>query len=211
MEKIIVFGAAGGTGKQVVKQALLKGHKVTAVVRNPTALTFRHERLDIVRGDVFQLRTFESAVVGKDVVISCLGIQRREPTTVYSEGISNILKVMQAAGVKRIICLSAAAVVVPPKSSFLMKFIIKNILQRIFKYTYADMRIMEKILLESNLKWAVIRPPWLRDSRRTSKYRTAVNKTLPNPSKLSRADLAEYIVNHLADEKIFQAVVEISY
>jgi putative NADH-flavin reductase len=146
VEKIIVFGATGGTGKHVIEQALRKGHWVTAVVRNTTALAIQHERLEIVKGDVFQPHAFKSAITGKDVVISCLGIHKREPTTVYSEGVSNILRVMQEAGVQRIICLSAIAVVVPPKSSFMMKFVAKNILQKIFKHSYADMLIMEKIL-----------------------------------------------------------------
>jgi len=118
---------------------------------------------------------------------------------------------MQQQNVDRIICLSAAAVIIPPKSSFLMKFVTKNILQRIFKYTYADMLIMEKILGESDLNYTVIRPPWLRDSKRTGKYRTSINEYLNNPSKISRADLAEYIVDHLTDEKTFRARVEISY
>lgn len=211
MKKIIVFGATGGTGKQVVQQALLKGHWVTAVVRNTAALALQHERLEIVKGDVFQSHTFESAVAGKDVVISCLGIQKREPTTVYSEGVGNLVKAMQAAGIQRIICLSAAAVVVPSKSSWWMKFVIKNILQKIFKHSYADMLVMEKMLRESNVYWTVIRPPWLRNSAPTGKYRTSINESLGNPSKLSRADLASYIVDHAVDEKTFKAVVEISY
>jgi putative NADH-flavin reductase len=70
---------------------------------------------------------------------------------------------------------------------------------------------MEKILSGSGLNYTVIRPPWLRDTMRTGKYRTTVNEYLSNPSKISRADLAEYIVNHLMDEKTFRARVEISY
>jgi len=211
MEKIIVFGATGGTGRLVIEQALRKGYEVTAVARNTAALAIRHERLEIVKGDVFQPHTFEGAIAGKDAVVSCLGIQNREPTTVYSEGVNNILSVMRATGVKRIICLSAAAVVVPPKASILMKFAIKNILQRIFKHSYTDMLAMEEILSKSNLNWTVIRPPWLRNSVRTGKYRAMINESLSNPSKLSRADLADYVVNHLTDEKTFRATVEISY
>jgi putative NADH-flavin reductase len=211
IEKIIVFGASGGTGKQVVEQALHRGHHITAVVRNPKSITLRHERLEIIKGDVFRPDTFEKAINGKDVIISCLGIQKQEPTTLYSEGISNILKAMQTAGAHRIVCLSAAAVIVPPKSSFLMKFVTKNILQRIFRHSYADMLIMEKIVRESNLDWTIIRPPWLRNSRHTRIYRTTINEPLHNPSKLSRADLADYIVNHLNDERTFKALVEISY
>lgn len=211
MKKIIVFGATGDTGKQVVEQALQTEHQVTVVVRNPGAFTIRHKSLDIVKGDVFQSQTFEDAIKGKDVVVSCLGVRKREPTTVYSKGVSNIIHAMQKENARRIICLSAGAVIVPPKSSFLMKLVTKNILQRLFKYMYADMRIMEKILRDTDLNWTVIRPPWLRDTKHTGKYRTAINEHLNNPSKISRADLADFIVNHLDDEKTFKARVELSY
>ena len=211
MEKIVVFGATGGTGKLVVKQALHAGHPVTVVVRDPDVFTIQHENLEIIKGDVFQPPGFENTVREKDVVVSCLGIQKREPTTVYSEGIKNIIEAMQKAGVNRIICVSAGAVIIPPKSSFMLKFITKNILQWLFKYTYADMLLMERILRESNLNWTVIRTSWLRNTKHTGKYRTTINEHLRNPSKISRADLADYIINHLTDEKTFKGQIEISY
>jgi len=211
MKKIIVFGATGGTGRLVVERALQLGHQVTVVIRNPDAFNIRHQSLEIIKGDVLQPLTFENAIREKNVVVSCLGTQKREPTTVYSEGARNIMKAMQKEDINRIMCLSAAAVVVPSNSSLLMKFVIKNILQRLFKHSYADMLIMEKMLSESNLNWTVIRPPWLRDSKHSGKYRTAINEHLGNLSKISRADLADYIVNHLTDEKVFKAKIEISY
>jgi len=211
MKKIIVFGATGGTGKLVVEQALEAGHQVTVVVRNPDAFTIRHKNLEIIKGDVFQPLTFENALKEKDAVVSCLGIQKREPTTVYSEGVKNIAQAMLKAGVNRIICISSGAVIIPPKSSFMLKFITKNILQRLYKHIYADMLLMEKMLSESNLNWTVIRPPRLMDTKHTRKYRTTINEPLRNPSKISRADLADYIVNHLTDEKTFKAKFEISY
>ena len=211
MKKIIVFGATGGMGKLVVEQALEAGHQVTVVVRNTDAFTVRHKNLEIIKGDVFQPITFENAMKGKDAVVSCLGTHKREPTTVYSKGVNNIAMAKQQAGVNRIICISAAAVIVPPKSSFMLKFVVKNILQRIFKYMYADMLLMEKLLMESGLNWTVIRAPRLTNAKPKGKYRIAINDCLHNPSNISRADLADYIVNHLTDEKTFKAKIEICY
>ncbi len=210
MKKIIVFGATGGTGKLVIKQALQAGHRVTAIARNPGAL-ISHQHLEIIKGDVFQPGTFANAIKEKDVAVSCLGIRNRKPTSIYSGGVSNIITAMQKENIQRIICLSAGAVIVPPKGSLIMKFVAKNILQRLFKHSYADMLVMEKMLEETDLNWTVIRPPWLRDTKHTRKYRTSINEHLQNPSKISRADLADYIVTHLTDEKTFQARVEISY
>jgi putative NADH-flavin reductase len=211
MKKIIVFGATGGTGKLVTEQALQAGYQVTVIVRNLLAFTIQHQNLEIIKGDVFRLTTFENALKDKDVVVSCLGIQKREPTTVYSDGVTNIIKAMQTNNVNRIICLSAGAVIVPPKGSMMTKFFIKNILQRIFKYLYADMLVMEKILKTTSLNYTIVRPPWLKDTKYTGIYRTSINEHLDNPTKIARADLADFIVNHLTDKQTYQSTIELSY
>jgi len=211
MKKIIVFGASGGTGKQVVHEALNAGYEVTVIVRNTEDYIFGHPLLKIIHGDVLEPETFKSVIAGKDAVVSCLGYHKREPTTVFSEGITNIMKAMQAEGVKRLICLSNGAIEIPQNASFLVKFEIKNILRRIFKYSIADMLLMESILKNSGFNWTVIRPSRLLNSLKTGKYRTSINMNLPKPSSVSRKDLAEYIFHHLFDEKIYKSKVEISY
>jgi len=211
MKNIMVFGASGGTGLEVAAQALEAGNQVTVVLRQPELFPIRHEQLRIIKGDVLQPQTYENAFFGIEVVISCLGSRNREPTTVYSEGVSNILTAMKKVNVNRIICLSAGAVEVPPNASFIMKFIIKNVLQRLFKYSYADMLIMETILGQSNQNWTVIRPPRLLNGDKTGNYRTIINDYLAGMSSLTRADLAHYIIHHLEDEKTYKSKVEISY
>jgi len=211
MKKIIVFGASGSTGKLVVVQALEAGYHVTVIVRNPEAFKLSDNNLEIIKGDVLRPATFEDAVTGKDAVVSCLGSTGKEPTTVYSQGVSNIADAMDKAGVKRIICISAGAVIVPPDSSFITKFIVKNILQRLFKYIYADMLLMEKMLGKSDLDWTIIRSPRLTNNKRIGKYRIAINKHLKNLSSISRADLADYIITHLNDKNTFKARVEVCY
>ena len=207
----MVFGASGGTGLEVVEQALEAGYQVSVVLRHPDAFPIRHELLRIIKGDVLQPLTYENAFFGIDTVISCLGTRNREPTTIYSEGVTNIVTTMQKLNVDRIICLSAGAVVVPPNASFIMKFVIKNILQRLFKYSYADMLKMETYLLNSTSNWTVIRPPRLLNGDKTGKYRTVINEFLTGMSSLTRADLAHYILHHLDDEKTYKSKVEISY
>ena len=211
MKNILVFGASGGTGLEVVEQALEAGHKVTAILRHPEKFPIRHEQLRIIEGDVLNPQTYENTFFGMDVVISCLGTHNREATVVYSQGVTNIMQAMQKVGIDRIICLSAGAVEIAPNTSFLMKFLMKNILQKLFKYNYADMLLMEGILHGSNLNWTVIRPPRLLNGDRTGKYRTCINEFIPHMSSLTRADLADYIIHHLDDEKTYKSKVEISY
>lgn len=70
--KLVVFGVTGGTGRQVVEQALAVGHTVTAVARRPEAITLQHKRLTVIRGDVLEAETLPQAIAGQDVVISAV-------------------------------------------------------------------------------------------------------------------------------------------
>ena len=95
MIKIIVFGATGATGREVVKQGLEKGNQITAIIRTRSEFDLQHEHLKVIKGDVLQMATFEEEIPGNDAVISCLGNgSSTKPTTVYSTGIKNIISAM---------------------------------------------------------------------------------------------------------------------
>ena len=210
MKKIIVFGASGRTGIQVVKQALDLGYEVTAVVRNPDGFSYTHKKLLIVKGDVLQLSTFETSIAGKDAAITCLGARNLRPTTIYSKGVTNVIKAMQKAGVTRIICLSASAIEIEPQVPFAVRLLIKYILQPLLKNSFADLRIMEENLKHcKDLNWTIVRPPSLNNKAVTGKYRIAINEFLPGQMNISRADVAHYMVNHIDDASSYQAIVRI--
>ena len=87
----------------------------------------------------------------------------------------------------------------------------KLIVRRIYRNTFADMTCMENGLKRSDLDWTVIRAPMLTDGLQTGRYRTAVNQHLPRPERISRADLADYIVTDLDDPASYRAKVEVAY
>jgi len=204
--KIIIFGASRGTGKQVMEQALQAGHDVTIVVRRP--IDIAHERLKIVQGDVMKPSDFERAMTGQDIVISSLGVANREPTNLYSQGITNIINAMRAAKIRRLLCVSASGFDPGP---LWQRVIAKPLLNYAFKYGYADMQLMENIVRESGLDWTIMRPPRLTDEPRTGKYQISVNQHLKTGWKISRADLADYIVKYLNDPATYCTQVEIAY
>ncbi|MDF3146555.1 NAD(P)H-binding protein, partial [Streptomyces sp. T21Q-yed] len=71
--KLTVFGATGGTGKEIVRQALDAGHQVTAVVRDPARFTVTGEQLEVFRADLADPQALRPAVAGRDAVLSGLG------------------------------------------------------------------------------------------------------------------------------------------
>lgn len=206
--KVVVFGATGGIGAHVVEQALAVGHEVTAVARRPAAIELRHKCLDVVQGDVLEPESVRRAIIGKDVVVSAVGARDRAPTTVYSQGNANIMQAMQAAHTRRLFCISASGL---DPAIWWQSIAAKFFLWRAFKHMYTDLVLMEKEVSASNLDWTILRPPQLTNGPRTGHYQSVVNQQLTHGSKISRADVADYIVTHLNDKTTYQGLVELAY
>ena len=208
---IAVIGANGGIGKQTVEAALRAGHYVTAIVRAPASLDLEHPNLRIVKGDVFDARTLESHLAHKDAVISAIGKTSLKPTTLYSQGNKNVIEAMLKAGVSRAFFISASGLEVNPTHALPVRFATKYILQKLLHNMYADLEIMENIIRKSNISWTILRPPRLIDQSATANYRIAINAVLKNSLRISRADVAHFMVNNIDNEAILKKTVEIGY
>jgi putative NADH-flavin reductase len=106
--KIVVFGASGGTGIEIVKQALEAGHDVTAFVRNPDKMTARSPKLRLVQGDVMDPYIVEKAVAGQEAVISALGPTRPPVADMMKTAAQNIVAAMHKAGIRRLVSTTGA-------------------------------------------------------------------------------------------------------
>jgi putative NADH-flavin reductase len=211
--RLTIFGATGGTGRQLVRQALDAGHEVTAVVRDPARLDIRHQRLDIVRADVLDPASIKPAVASGDAVVSALGARsRRDPVKICSAGTASILEAMHATGARRLVVVSATPVGPDDQGDrFLYRRIAKPLLRSFLRAVYADMARMEQAVRRSGLDWTILRPPRLTDRPRTGRYRTAIDRGVPGGYFISRADLADAILTLLEDRRTFGAAVAIGY
>ena len=109
--RVLVIGATGGTGRQLVQQALEQGHQVTAFVRNPAKLAIDHANLRIVKGDVLDYASVEAAMRGQSAVLSALGHKRFfYPNRIQSNGMRHILRAMKTCDVPRLICETALGI-----------------------------------------------------------------------------------------------------
>jgi len=214
MSNLLIIGANGGIGRHAVDQALSEGHQVTALVRNPAKLPLIHPNLKVVRADITQPLSFLNLFAGHDVIISAIGVSggfTDPPTTLYSRGALNILHEMKQSGIRRVFFISASAVETNPLLPFFVRLASKYIIQKLLANMYADLRLMEKLVKESELDWTIVRPPRLTDSKLTGKYRIAVNRFLKNGLKISRADTAHFMLSNIQSEDMFKSVVEIGY
>ncbi|HEY1922053.1 MAG TPA: SDR family oxidoreductase [Tepidisphaeraceae bacterium] len=207
---LAVFGATGPSGRELLKLALEQGHRVTASARNPDKITDRHERLKVVKGDILNPESVREAVAGADAVISVLGVRKLGKNTILSDGTRNIIAAMQSQNVRRFICETSLSV---GDSLGQMSWIFEKVaLPLLLKNAFADKEIQEKYVMQSQLDWTIVRPAMLTNGPRTGVYKTWVGKpTDPIRRKISRADVADFILKQAASSEFTNRAVGLSY
>ena len=198
--RILVVGATGETGQQIVEQSLAQGHNVTALVRQPDRFDMQHPSLQVVKGDVLDPASLD-AVQGQDAVISSLGTKKIgfEPVTLLSEGTKNLLQAMERHSVKRLVCITGIGAGDSKGHGGLLydKLILPLILKRI----YDDKDRQEAEIRQSNLDWTIVRPGGLTNDLAKGKYRVLTDLTGITAGKISRADVATFILQELTDDR----------
>ena len=208
--RLVVFGSTGGTGRELLARALERGHEVVAYARDPTKLNdLKHARLEVIRGDVLDSVGVESAVVGKQAVLCTIGAGAKR-TTLREEGTRNIVEAMVRAGVKRLICQSSLGV---GDSRANLSFFTKHIIVSVFlRHAFADHERQEAVVKQSPLDWTIVRPPHLTVGPRTGTYRHGFPVTDKHISaKISRADVADFMLKQLTDNMYIRQTPGVSY
>lgn len=205
--KLTIFGASGHTGLELVKQALEKGHLVTAFVRDPSRLSIKHDQLKIFIGDVVDLESVAKAVQGQDVVICALGAgSDLKKTTVRTTGTTNIVQAMKQHGVQRLLIISAMGT---GDSWDTLSLISKLLYATLLKNSREDHETQESVVKESGLDWTIIRPSGLTNDPQTGLY--DVGENIPaKTSRISRADVADLILKELEQNILLHKAVTIT-
>lgn len=206
--KVVVFGATGTTGREVVAQALDLGHSVKAFVRNPAKVESRHAKLTLFQGDVLNPEDVAKAVQGQDAVLCSLGAGLNG--RVRSEGTQNIIHAMQNTKIRRLICQSTLGVGDSRSNlNAYWKYLMFGLLLR---RAYADHVRQEAFIKQSCLDWTIVRPGALKDGERTGNYRhgfSATDKTIT--LDISAADVAEFMLRQLTDNTYLCATPGLSH
>lgn len=156
--KIVVFGATGSTGRQVVDQALSAGHDVTAVVRRPDQVAPR-PRLVVRAGDVLDAASLHESCSGAEAVVSCLGPSSNlRPGTVMSAGTAHMLAAAEAAGVRRFVFQSGIGLSDGAELSRANRWVLRALWRPLFAAAIHDKAEGERVLRASALEWVIVRP-----------------------------------------------------
>lgn len=208
--KLTVFGASGGIGTELVRQGLDAGHHVTAVVRETSRLAVEpHPNLKVVVADVMDPVAIAPAVAGREAVLSALGTRVSGPTTVNSDGARSIIQAMQDAGVRRLLMVSVAGIHTKGDDPF-TRFVVKPILGRILRHSFADVRQMETLVRNSGLDWTLVCPPRLTNGKRSGKVRSSAERNVRGGFTIARADVAAYLLGAVQADELVGATVSIA-
>lgn len=209
--KLVVFGATGGTGSQVVERGLAAGHEVTAVARRPEAIARTHDHLRVVKGDVLDAASVATALAGADAVLSAIGpANNKQPGTLISEGTKHILAACAQHGVRRYVFESGIMVGDGRGLSWFGRRAVG-----MFRYANralcADKRIAEDAIRASELDWVIVRPVSLVDGAASGGYVTGVDARLHVATKLTHADVAHFMVECASDPAVVRTIQDIGH
>lgn len=206
--RLVVFGATGGTGQQIVTQALAHGHAVTAFVRQPEAVTTQHANLTVVQGDIADAAAVAAAVAGHEVVLSALGT-RGGPSGLV-EGTRNILEVMKAHGIRRSLWVGSFGVGDSLKN---MSWVAQTVIVKGFlRQSIEEKEVQEGVIRELGQDWIIARPGGLTDGPLTGNYRCVIGpqEKVGRPT-ISRADVADFLLKNLTDTRYVCQAVGLTY
>lgn len=209
--RILIIGGTRGTGREVVKQALERGHDVVALARKPSKIKTTHERLRIVQGDVMEPASVEAAVQGCDAVLCTLGHRRWiGPSNTLSEGTRNVVRAMEKHGVKRLVVVTSLGVGNSTGRLGLLYTLFT--IPFILPFYWYDKGLQERIVRESSLDWVIARPGQLTFGRKRGVYKHGprVGNYLWSVS-ISRADVADFMLNQLGDTPYLRQAPGLSY
>ena len=208
--KIVIFGATGLTGQQLVKQAIAAEHRIVVFARNPSKLDIKSENLTIVKEELSDQDSIEKTIDGADAVISLLGPRRSSDNRPLTQGMQNIIKAMKMKDVRRLVSSSTLRVKDPAdKPSFNVKLLV-GIIKTTIHAAYDDIIGVADEVRGSDLDWTIVRVAMLNNKPKTGTVRTGYVGTGQVGLSISHADFADFMLKQVEDRRFLRQAPAIS-
>ncbi len=208
--KILIIGASRGIGKALMEEALKDGHKVRVLARHPDRLESTDSRLDLVQGDVRDLQSVKEAAQDMEIVCSCIGVPITfKAVDLFSVAAANLVKVVgQQPTLKLIAVTGIGAGDSKGHGGFLYDRIFKPLF---LKSIYEDKDREEEIIAAGDIDWLIVRPAGLTNGPRTGNYRIINDLEGTTAKRISRRDVADFILCQAAQPSHFGKTPLITY
>ncbi len=211
--KIVIFGASGFSGKEILKQALAQNHEVTVLTRSKQSIDISHKNLTIIEGNILDNQMVNSVLQNQDAVIQCLGIGGKgdgKPTTFISDATRIIVEEMEKSNVNRLVCMSNVGA---GNSMAFQPWIFNKVILPYFmkwlKVIIDDKNIMEPIIMNSHLNWTIVRCPNIVEKPAKNK----VTATLDGKNlkmSITNEDVAHFMLNQLCNSNFDRQAPSVS-
>lgn len=200
--KITILGSTGFVGKELTKKAIAAGYQVKTLARNPEKLEEIKDKIEIVKGSVFESSSVEAVIEGAEVVLSTIGPPQRNPGDPgqYEKAMKKIVSAMDKYGIKRYIHIGGAAHQGGENEvwNFDRKFL-RLFLNLFGKQILVAKHLEWEVLKSSNLDWTLVRPPRIANEA-TSGTISADEKILKS-LKISVGDLTDFILQQITSKE----------
>jgi putative NADH-flavin reductase len=211
--KVAIFGASGETGRLLTRRCADAGHQITALLRHPETFPLR-VLVRAVHGSAFDPAAVAQTIEGADLVLSTLGARSLKKEDVLERAIPQIVSAMQHQGVRRIIVLGSAGARPDAldKQPAWRRWIVENLVYNTFlKWPVASQRSQYATLSASNLDWTMAMPPMLTNARGRGKWRVDPAALPPNASRISREDVADFMMQQIDNPQWIGKAVYLSW
>ena len=200
--KVLVFGANGRVGSNIVQKLLRDGHQIRAFVHSNSSLT-EHKDLEIVEGDVHNTKHVSEALQGQEKVLTALESWGPQSKDILRAAMENIVAAMKEANVQRIIALTGSGAIAPNDSPSVVDKLNRTFIRLAASKILEDGERHIAILANSTLNWTVVRSPAMRNS---ASIRYVLSKRAPSPwASISREAVAEAMVHLINDSQWLKA------
>lgn len=208
--RLTVFGATGETGRLLIEQALAAGDHVVAYARDPSKLELKHGHLTVMKGELSDTPGIERAVSGADAVISFLGPRGRSKGKPITVGTENIIAAMKKHGVRRLVISSTASAKDPNDKLELRFRIMIGIVKLFIHAAYEDIIRTAETVRNSDLDWTIVRLSMLNNGPRSGKVKAGYMGRGEVGTRISRADIADFMLKQVQDKKYLRQAPLIS-
>jgi putative NADH-flavin reductase len=214
---VAIFGASGGTGKLLTSQCLAAGYNVTALVRTPSSFRMTAEptnRLRVIEGNAFDPSTVRLTAEGADLVLSALGARSLKKEDVLERAIPLIISAMRDANVRRVIVLGAAGTLstsLDKQPAWRRWFAQKILYNTLLKWPITSQISQWNNLSNSDLDWTIVMPPMLTNAPARGSYRVDGDALPRNGSRISRADVADFMMQQIGNPQWIRRGVYLSW
>ncbi|MGA2926880.1 MAG: NAD(P)H-binding protein [Solirubrobacteraceae bacterium] len=194
--RLLVVGATGPLGRDVVADAVARGHRVAALVRDAGRAALGDD-VELVVGDVLAPASLSPAVRDRDAVICALGTASvRRRSTLLQDGTANLVAAMNAVGVGRLVCVTVIGTGASRANASLFQ---REVILRVLAPMLPDKEQQEQVVRASGLDWVLVRPPRFRPGPARGALRVAREGEPGRFGQVVRADLARFLVDCATD------------